>query len=228
MFASLDETKTAVIKACNHDVRPPKEKHVKKLLSILTTEPNQCQEIVTLLAQKMQNTTSWIVALKALQVFHRLIQESGDRFCSMIIKLNHTKVFRMQTWKDKSPTTQAFTQTTFIRVYATYIESRVILFKTVQVRQLSPKYVFPTKINDMLIVIEHFQNSLDGFLNIQIHEGLIDNASSLNAVSLLLKDSMLLYKLLSDGIIILIDQFSKVEIDKAKQIVIIYEKTPST
>jgi hypothetical protein len=28
-FATLDDTKTAVIKSVNHDIRPPKEKHVQ-------------------------------------------------------------------------------------------------------------------------------------------------------------------------------------------------------
>lgn len=223
-MVSLDDTKTAIIKACNHDVRPPKEKHVRKLLSILSADNGETQQIVTLLAQKMQNTSSWIVALKAAQVFHRLIQESGDRFTNMIIKLGHQKVFRMQNWKDKTPTSQSFTQTTFIRSYVPYLESRVVLFKVAQLRQLSPKYTFPPKLPEMLVVIEQLQNTMDYFLSIEINEDVIDNGSSLNAVSLLLKDSMLLYKLLSDGIIYLIDQFSKLDLDKAKLVVVHYEK----
>lgn len=164
------------------------------------------------------------MALKAGQVFHRLIQESGDRFTNMIIKLGHQRVFRMQNWKDKTPSSQAFTQTTFIRSYVPYLEARVVLFKVAKLRQLSPKYTFPSKLPEMLVVVEQLQNTMDYFLSIEINEDVIDNASSLNAVSLLLKDSMLLYKLLSDGIIYLIDQFSRLDLDKAKVVVVYYEK----
>lgn len=32
LMVSLDDTKTAIIKACNHDIRPPKEKHVRSMV----------------------------------------------------------------------------------------------------------------------------------------------------------------------------------------------------
>jgi hypothetical protein len=223
-LVGLDETKTAIIKALNHEYRPPKEKHVQKLIQILHHPDTNMGDVVTLISTTMHKTTSWIVAIKGLQVFHRLIQEGNERFVASIVKLNASKILAMRDWKDPSPSSKAFVQTPFIRSYSAYLEQRVTLYRITAIKGLSPKYVYPTGLAETFKVLTNLQLVLQCILDCVLSEDLIDNSSSLNAVSMLLKDSMLTYKLLSDGIIKLLDVFFKMELPNSKEALVIYEK----
>jgi len=92
------------------------------------------------------------------------------------------------------------------------------------IKGLSPKYVYPSSIEDTFKVIQNLQLCMTTILDCTLSEDLIDNSSSLNAVSMILKDSMLCYKLLSDGIIKCLDIFFKMDSKNAKEALSIYEK----
>eukprot|EP01080_Neovahlkampfia_damariscottae_P001801 gene1801-943_t len=223
-LATLDDTKTAVIKAVNHDVRPPKEKHVQKLLYLLQVPNAKPAEIVDLLIWKIHRTQDWIVALKCLQVFHRLIQDGNENFARTCVQKNPVKVLNIKDFKDPNPSPKVFIQVPFIRNYSGYLEQRLFLFKNTGIRTLSPKYIYPTEMKDIFEVIESLQLLLDEILNCTLKQDLVSNSSTMNAVSMVLKDSMLCYKLLSDGVLKLIDAFFKLGSEQANKGLEIYQK----
>jgi hypothetical protein len=164
-------------------------------------------EVVDLLVWKIHRTQDWIVALKCLQVFHRLIQEGNEGFALSCVQKNPVKVVNIKGFKDPNPSPKVFVQVPFIRSYSVYLEQRLNLFKNTGIRTLSPKYLYPTKITEVCEVVENLQLVMDEILTCDLKQDLVSNSSTMNAVSMILKDSMLTYKLLSDGVLKLIGLF---------------------
>ena len=72
---------------------------IQEILALLNHIDVSVPEIVLDLSTTMHKTKSWIVAIKGLQVFHRLIQEGNERFISTIVKLNPKKILDLTDWK---------------------------------------------------------------------------------------------------------------------------------
>jgi len=77
-FATFDETSKAIVKALNHDITPPKEKHVRSIypqlnkilkfqIALLKATVKSTQELSSMLdqlAKRTQKSNEWMVCLK--------------------------------------------------------------------------------------------------------------------------------------------------------------------
>jgi hypothetical protein len=110
-------------------------------------------EIVSKLGATLQKSKDWIVkkinkkkkkvALKSLQVFHRLLQESDPTFALAIISIGPSKVLLMSKFRDKSIKSEAFLNSELVKQYANYLEQRVLVYRTSKLIQLSSSYKIP-------------------------------------------------------------------------------------
>ena len=73
------EVDVAVVKATNHDVCTPKEKHVRTILAA-TDGRRRREDVLYCLCQLAARLKSshYLVVLKTLMVFHRLLRDGSD------------------------------------------------------------------------------------------------------------------------------------------------------
>uniref|UniRef100_A0A7S3R0R4 ENTH domain-containing protein n=1 Tax=Dunaliella tertiolecta TaxID=3047 RepID=A0A7S3R0R4_DUNTE len=78
----------AVIKATMQNPKPPKDKHVAVLkMACAAASPRmQVQYTVHKLSSRLEDKPGWLVALKTLMVFHRLMREVDPSFQDEIIR----------------------------------------------------------------------------------------------------------------------------------------------
>jgi len=86
-FSTLEK---AVINATVHDLKPPKEKHVRTLILYTTEKQHKITTMINLLAIRLESS-SWMVVMKTLNTFHRLLRDGHNTFLD---ELKHqSKIF---------------------------------------------------------------------------------------------------------------------------------------
>lgn len=118
-----------MVKATNHEVVVPKEKHVAHLIGWSLSRSVSDGDIIKHLTTRIHSNES-IVVLKALIVTHRLLLEAG---LSLIRQMGqNTAMFNLSKSTDVS-TASAFTISQFSRKYVVFIEEKIHCYKTLAV-----------------------------------------------------------------------------------------------
>ncbi|KAL9643552.1 hypothetical protein ABK040_010165 [Willaertia magna] len=233
-IASFDELKTSLVKATNHDPVPPKEKHVKKLLIASHPHPEiNLDEFMKAVCRVFRKSNDWLPALKGLEVLHRIIQEGSTEFCESIIRNDPEKRFKMDKFKDRN-TSEAMDQSPLVRQYCRYLEERMVLYRTFHIKSLYldmsiEAYCSPSAVNEWIDLFECLQKTtvelLECFDIIKMkRSSILSNGASIGCLALLLDDSFVLYKILTDNAVRLLDDFYNISLSDAKRVVSLYEK----
>eukprot|EP01117_Protostelium_nocturnum_P006905 TRINITY_DN2478_c0_g2_i1.p1 TRINITY_DN2478_c0_g2~~TRINITY_DN2478_c0_g2_i1.p1 ORF type:complete len:566 (-),score=233.05 TRINITY_DN2478_c0_g2_i1:197-1894(-) len=211
----------AIIKATRHNTKLPKEKHVRRLISY-TSNRSRLPELIHNLAKRM-DVADWIVVLKTLCVFHRLLRDGSDGF---IEELKYkSSIFHMRQFNDYSSAIGQ-EQSTMIRKYSQYLEEKVLLYKIVGIRfEREGQSVSPSTlpVNEALEKIPRMQSQLNALLNTRGAKDTINNSITIYAFSMLLKDSFPLYKSLNDNIIVLLEEYFTMDKQNALKCIDIYK-----
>ncbi|KAK5583003.1 hypothetical protein RB653_004593 [Dictyostelium firmibasis] len=195
--ASFNDLDRTVIKATRHKLRIPKEKHVRKLIIYTHERLGPIGDLYQSLLKRMEQP-DWIIVLKTLIVFHRVLSGGNIRFLE---DLTHRgNVFPLARFTDMT-STQAHQQSVFIRRYSSYLEEKVFAFR--EMRQEFDKDTFSSKglsIEQLLNRIPKMQRQFDALLATHVEE-VCDNIITINAFELLLKDSFKMYCNLNDAVL---------------------------
>jgi hypothetical protein len=119
-----DVWKVAVVKATNHVVSEPKEKHVQVILRGTYMGGNIMDKltptgaILHQLGKRLQ-WKDWIVVLKSMLVFHRIFQDGNPAFTSFLAN-NASNVFRFHGYIEQ--TSDAIMNMPVILSYSQYLE----------------------------------------------------------------------------------------------------------
>mmetsp|Transcript_12127 Transcript_12127/g.31080 ORF Transcript_12127/g.31080 Transcript_12127/m.31080 type:complete len:651 (-) Transcript_12127:126-2078(-) len=228
------ELEIAVAKATNHDEVPPKEKHIRTLIAMCGPgEPRaQVQMAVHKLAKRAQNNHGWLVTLKCLMSFHRLMRETDAAFMQEVLAYSdhtgHRGVVRLDNYKDVT-SKEAWDYSSWIRVYSIFLDERLDLFRLLKfdiqvdkaaaaerVREMSSG-----KLLDCLPRMQKAQRLLTGC----VPEGSArDNGVVMEAVVMIVKESFRLHHILSEAIICLVDRFFDMDRVKAQKALDIYKE----
>ena len=119
-----DVWKVAVVKATNHAITQPKEKHVQVILRGTHWGGNMADKSTPAGAvfhqlRKRLLFTDWIVVLKALIVFHRIFQDGNGAF-SLFLAQYASNIFRVPEFLESK--TEGMQHTPLIHSYAQYLE----------------------------------------------------------------------------------------------------------
>ncbi|KAJ6330005.1 hypothetical protein OIU76_008770 [Salix suchowensis] len=79
------ELEVAIVKATSHDDEPPNQKYIQEILSLTSYSRGYVNACVSLVSRRLGKTRDWIVALKALMVIHRLLNEGDPLFQEEIL-----------------------------------------------------------------------------------------------------------------------------------------------
>uniref|UniRef100_A0A7S0S7P1 ENTH domain-containing protein n=1 Tax=Chlamydomonas leiostraca TaxID=1034604 RepID=A0A7S0S7P1_9CHLO len=127
----------AVVKATLQDEVVPKEKHVKTLKAACSGSAprQQVNYVIHGLAKRLEDKQGWVVTLKTLIVFHRLMREVDPSFQDEIIRYQERtgahRLLRLDGFADHL-TKETWDYSAWIRVYSVYLDERLGVFKSMK------------------------------------------------------------------------------------------------
>lgn len=221
-MATGSQTEKSIIKATRHNLKAPKEKHVRRLLMICSEKTHKINNLVSLLTRRLE-TPDWIVVLKTLVVFHRLLREAPNRLLIQTLKYKSDIFGRLRKFVDMS-SQEAHHQSIFIRKYSQYLEEKVLVFKTLTTEfEKDPSITKSYTVDELLERLPRLQSQLNALINCRASKEHINNAIIITAWNYLLKDSFKLFSALNFGVIILLEHYFTMPKETASKIYEIYK-----
>ncbi|KAL4571201.1 hypothetical protein LXL04_017954 [Taraxacum kok-saghyz] len=235
-FKDLD---VAIVKATNHEECPPKDHHVKRI-TIATSFAAPRADVgycIHSLSRRMMRTKNWIVALKTLMVFHRVLREGDPSFREELLNYSRRRhILQIQDFKDES-SQLAWDCSSWVRTYATFLEERLECYRVVgfdiETERLTtapgvPKAYGRTRVmnvDELLEQLPAVQELLYRLLACQPEGAAYNNQLILQAFALVLKESLKIYLVINDGITRLVELFFDLGKDDAMAAIDIYKRS---
>ncbi|XP_019414851.1 PREDICTED: putative clathrin assembly protein At2g25430 [Lupinus angustifolius] len=118
----------AVVKATSHHDDLASEKYVREILNLMSYSRSYVHACVSAVSKRLAKTRDWIVALKALMLVHRLMNEGPVLFQEEILyaRRRGTKLLNMSNFMDQAHST-SWDYSAFVRTYAMYLDQRLEL-----------------------------------------------------------------------------------------------------
>ncbi|KAH8609933.1 ANTH domain [Trypanosoma vivax] len=221
--ADLDR---AIIKLTSHKLKVPKEKHMQRLLSATygnyntkSQKERNVHEYIISKLEKRLHTHNWIVVLKTLVTFHRLINDGSEDVNQCIQK--NRNIFCARNMKDLTENREGAAQSLFIRQYSFYLEERTSSQRAIGVSMQMDTSEFSLFLSSMnaealVPVFDALLIQFSAIVDIDYRESIVDNFCTLEAYQYIVNDGKLLYKLLSNRVIFIIDVFKDLSINLKK------------
>ncbi|KAE9609240.1 putative ANTH domain-containing protein [Lupinus albus] len=122
------ELEVAVVKATSHDDDPASEKYVREILNLMSSSRGYVHACVSAVSKRLAKTRDWIVALKALMLVHRLMNEGPPLFQEEILYATRrgTRLLNMSNFRDEAHSS-SWDHSAFVRTYSMYLDQRLEL-----------------------------------------------------------------------------------------------------
>lgn len=122
------ELEVAIVKATSHDDDPASEKYVREILQLTSYSRGYVHACVSAVSKRLGKTRDWIVALKALMLIHRLMNEGDPVFQEEILYATRrgTRLLNMSDFRDEAHSS-SWDHSAFVRTYAMYLDQRLEL-----------------------------------------------------------------------------------------------------
>jgi len=239
------ETQLAFSKATNFDDVPPKEKHVRALVHACGGSSKDRAFVLETLARQVRKCAPWRTMLKTHVLLHRLLRECEGgvkddffRFLEFLSRKTYgpkeQTLFNIRYWKDEA-NKDAYELSGWTRAYAAYLEELCALNEFIPSLVGNVSGAVTTTTNgEARAAVANPLKDCDFATLIKVlplvqtlvrritdcaptSTTLQKNAVSRYAVGLVAKDSFLVYRVMNEGIINLVDKYfetSKVEAEK--------------
>ncbi|KAK7352702.1 hypothetical protein VNO80_18130 [Phaseolus coccineus] len=122
------EMEVAIVKATSHDDDPASEKYVREILNLMSHSRGYVHACVSAVSKRLGKTRDWIVALKALMLVHRLMNEGPPLFQEEILYATRrgTRLLNLSDFRDEAHSS-SWDHSAFVRTYAMYLDQRLEL-----------------------------------------------------------------------------------------------------
>eukprot|EP00658_Telonema_sp_P-2_P012342 TRINITY_DN14704_c0_g1_i2.p1 TRINITY_DN14704_c0_g1~~TRINITY_DN14704_c0_g1_i2.p1 ORF type:complete len:494 (+),score=163.55 TRINITY_DN14704_c0_g1_i2:204-1685(+) len=223
----------AVVKATNLEIVPPKEKHVRYLISWTNDYPTD-ENLISVfksLAGRMEEKDA-IITLKALVTLHRMLREGPMAFNDVALaraaalrmdqlKKTHEVELSGQLHQAGTPTLVAF-----IRRYAFYLQDRLYTWRSLGFDFLRQKPKTKDDERDIAEIIKRAQ-TLQRLLS-SLYECESENLRGippkLAGVALLMKDAFRLYRLINEAVLEILEDYFSLDKETAEEALQVYRR----
>ncbi|CCD16548.1 unnamed protein product [Trypanosoma congolense IL3000] len=222
-----NELDRAIFKVTSHKLKAPKEKYMQRVLAATHGHCNNkshkgrdvCPYIVAELEKRL-HTHNWIVILKTMVTFHRLLRD-GSAEVNNVIQENRN-IFCTRNIKDISESTEGAIQGVFIRQYLYYLEERTSAQRKLGVSRRIESNDFSLFLRSLDAdtlgaVFDILLEQLAALVEIGYTETIVDNFCSMEAFQMLVNDGKLLYQIISDRSIFILDRFTGFTLTQKKE-----------
>ncbi|KAJ0090218.1 hypothetical protein Patl1_12470 [Pistacia atlantica] len=122
------DLEVAIVKATSHDDDPADEKYIREILNLTSYSRGYVHACVSAVSKRLGKTRDWIVALKALTLIHRLLNDGDPIFQDEILYATRrgTRLLNMSDFRDEAHSS-SWDQSAFVRTYAMYLDQRLEL-----------------------------------------------------------------------------------------------------
>eukprot|EP00798_Chlamydomonas_sp_ICE-L_P007979 gene7979-1196_t len=215
-FADIE---VAVLKATLEDVVVPKEKHVRTLKQACAggAPRQEVNCVIHNLVKRMETHKSdYLVTLKSLVTFHRLMREVDPTFQEELLKYSERtgtrRPLRLDGFADHT-TKETWDLSAWIRTYSVYLDERLEAFRAFR---FDPEATSDSKLKDcspeLLLERLPMVQKLLGRLIACVPQGSAQqNAVVVQAAEMVLKELRTTYKAVCEGIMNLADKFFEME-----------------
>jgi hypothetical protein len=213
--------KTYVKKATTRKLIPSKDKHVKGIIMRSFQKDNSNELIIRHLSMRLEKN-HWAVILKSLMIFHRCFRDGDSSFIDGM-RTKSGQIFSLYKFSAVAPSTHV--HTVFVKKYAKYLEEKVSVLRLLGFQfEKNQDGVKNLKTPKCFKIVPKLQSQLNALLNCKMRtQNVGTNPLIHRTYILLMKDSLLLYQLLNEAIIQLLDMFWKMSKKNASKVVSIYK-----
>ncbi|KAI7876483.1 ANTH domain-containing protein [Mucor mucedo] len=217
---------TAVRKATRLDYNPPKQKHLQTLTSLTFQSPGNAASIIDLLDKRLREN-SWIIIFKVLITIHTLMRlGDGDKTIAYV----ETKPSALDTSKLREKSS-GVVHIQNIYLYTAYLEQKVIAYRHLRydyvkntmgskegrLRHLSVK-------DGLLKETIVLQKQIGSLLKCNFILDDVDNNISLYAFRLLVEDLLVLFQVINESIVNILEHYFAMDKTDARTSLDIYKR----
>jgi hypothetical protein len=212
-----DEVERAILKVTSHMLKAPNEKHMLRLIAAThghfncgNQQHGDINAYIVAELEKRAHTHNWIVVLKTMVAFHRLMTD-GSVEVNRILNANRN-AFCLRHIKDLADSPDGAAQKSFIEQYIRFLEERNIVTQRLglvprfeseefndKLKSMDPETLAPT--------FEMLLQELEALVGIEFRETIVDNFCTFEAYRKTVIDGKRLYALLASRVMTVLEQF---------------------
>ncbi|KAI7862249.1 AP180 N-terminal homology domain-containing protein [Spinellus fusiger] len=216
----------AVRKATRLDYQPPKQKHLSTLVALSFQNPALIADMMDLLERRLREN-SWITVFKVLIITHALMRD-GNNERVMDYMCKHPSALDTSRLREKS---SGVIQIQHIYVYTAYLAQKVNIYRELrydyvqEARSNKPGRLKQLSVaNGLLREIVALQKQLASLLKCKFHLEDADNNISLYATRFLVEDLLVLFQVVNEGVVNLLEHYFTMSKVDAKASLDIYKR----
>ncbi|KAI3803854.1 hypothetical protein L1987_32017 [Smallanthus sonchifolius] len=230
--AMFSDLRVAIVRATGHKPCPAKEHHIREMLTLASYSRCHAASCVATISQRLSKTKDWVVAIKALILIQRLMQEGSPVYMQEVFfatNYNGTHILDMSNFRDAS-WADSWDFSAFVRAYALYLreqldswmQEREGRFGMLSYSEEEDEHVSPgTLVVRTTIPVwemhnkklhsrtQHLIKQLDSFIACRPKGAAKNNSIVALALHPLVRQSFQLYNEITDIVSVLLDRFEE-------------------
>ncbi|OIW19549.1 hypothetical protein TanjilG_07004 [Lupinus angustifolius] len=124
--SSTPELDVLVVRATSHDEYPADDKYLREILSLTSNSRDYVIAFLITVSKRLGKTRDWIVALKALILFHRVLVYGHPMFEEEVVYSTRIgrRILNVSDFRDEAHS-NSWDLACFVRLYALYLDEKI-------------------------------------------------------------------------------------------------------
>ena len=223
------EIDVAIVKATNHDVVPPKEKHVRTIMRFADSACSQdVKYLLDNIIRRTKGLQDWLMVLKAITVLHRIYRETkSQEVKKKVAHWSRYHLASLKNYKDGS-TPEALDMSAFIRTYSLYLYEKFDSLGELEFDPALEDTSAPSKTRGMSSadLCEKFpkvQTVMYRAIGCKPQGVACHTNVVLFSFLMVVTESMKIYRATNDGVLNMLDKFFETDVVVAQQLFDMYK-----